>query len=54
MISSQPELDKEIKFISVSLCNNGFPLNVVQIVIKNKIIDLIKSNLYPCKDALFI
>ena len=42
MISSNFKLDNEIKFISMTLCNNGFPLNIVQTVIDNKITDFNK------------
>ena len=39
MICSKSKLDAEIKFIFMTICNNGFPLNVVPIVVKNKMID---------------
>ena len=39
MIRSKSKLDDEIKFISMILCNNGFPLNVMQTIFMNKIID---------------
>ena len=37
MICSESTFDLEIKFISETLCNNGFLLNVVQTVITDKI-----------------
>ena len=42
MICSKSKLNDEIMFISMTLCSNGFPWNVVQTVIKNKIIDFNK------------
>ena len=37
MIIFESTINAEIKFIFETLCNNGFQLNVVQIVITNKI-----------------
>ena len=45
MTCSESTLDTEIKFISTILYNNGFPLNVVQTVINNKITDFDKIKL---------
>ena len=42
MICSESKLDAEIKFISTTLFNNCFPLNVVRIVINNEITDFNK------------
>ena len=42
MICSELTLNAEIKFISESLCNNGFPLSVVQTVINNEIMKFYK------------
>ena len=42
MICSESTLDAEIKFISMILCNNSLPLNVVQTVITNKITEFNK------------
>ena len=42
MICLESTLDPQIKFIPTTLCNNGFPLNVVQIIINNKITDFNK------------
>ena len=42
MICSKSKLDAEVKFISMTFCNNGFPLNIVQTVMKNKITDFNK------------
>ena len=39
MICSESTLDSEIKFISETLCNNGFLLSVVETVIANEIIE---------------
>ena len=42
MICSDSKLDEEIKFISATLCNNGFPLDIVKSVIHHKIADFNK------------
>ena len=42
MICSESTLDADIKFISETLCNNGFPLSVAQTVIANKITEFNK------------
>ena len=44
MICFESSPDTEIKFISETLCNNDFPLNVVQTVITNK-----KTEFYEIK-----
>ena len=47
MICSESTLDAEIKFISTTLCNNSFPLNVVQTIITNKITEFNKIKQAP-------
>ena len=42
MICSESKRDVEIKFISETLCNNGFRLRVLQTVIANKITEFNK------------
>ena len=42
MICSKSTLDSVIKFIPDNLCNNGFPLRVLQTVITNKITEINK------------
>ena len=42
IICSESTLDSEIKFISETLANNGFPLSVIQTFIVNKITEFIK------------
>ena len=37
MIYSKSKLGDEIKFIIITLCSNGFPLNFMQTVMKHKI-----------------
>ena len=47
MICFESKLDDEIKFICMTHYKNGFPLNVVQTVIKNEMLefDIIKLTL---------
>ena len=45
MIYSECTLDAEIKLISETLCNNSFPLSVVQTDITNKITEFNKIKL---------
>ena len=42
MICSESKLDNGVKFISETLCNNGFPDNIVWSVIRDKISDFRK------------
>lgn len=42
MICSQTMLDDEMKFITRTLCNNAYSLDIVQSVISNKISDFNK------------
>ena len=42
MIFSESKLDDEVEFITETLCNNGFPEDIVRSVIRDKISDFSK------------
>ena len=53
MIWSESTLDTEIKFISETLCNNGFPFSIVQTVIINKTTEFNKIKLVSTQKCPF-
>ena len=48
------KLDNEIDFITGTLCNNGFPEEIVQSVIRDKFLTSVKLNLIQSRGALYI
>ena len=55
MICSKFKLDDEVEFITVTLCNNGFPEDIVRSIIREKkFLTSVKLNMILSRGALYI